>query len=125
MPSSPPPSATAKVSDAAIGAVGSIPPLPPSTMTAIAAVNDRHRRCHTVDNDDRQKPAVVVRRQRRQWRSSSTEAVVEGGRGNDGLRRRWSPSTKAAVGWRDDDAMALATMASLADGGGGDGGRTC
>jgi hypothetical protein len=32
------------------------------TTTAIAAVDDNHhRRCRTFDNDDRQKPAVVVR----------------------------------------------------------------
>ncbi len=55
-----PPSIATTVKDAAIGAVGSIPPPPPSTTTAITAVNDRHRRFHTVDNNDRQKPAVVV-----------------------------------------------------------------
>ncbi len=51
------------------------------------------------------------------------EAAVDGGRGDDGLRRRWLSLTKSAVGWRDDDAMASATMASLANGGGGDGSR--
>jgi len=30
-------------------------------MTAIAAVNDHHRRCRTFDNNDHQKPAVIVR----------------------------------------------------------------
>jgi hypothetical protein len=59
-PSLQPPSTAAKVNDAAIGNVGSIPPPLLSTTTAITAVDDRHRRCHTVDNDDRQKPAVVV-----------------------------------------------------------------
>ncbi len=32
---------------------------------------------------------------------------------------------EAAVGRRNDDAMASATMASLANGGGNDGGRRC
>ncbi len=54
------PSTAATVNDAAIEAVGSIPSSPPSTTTAIPAVNDHHCRCHTVDNDDRQKPAVTV-----------------------------------------------------------------
>ncbi len=45
---------------AAIGTVGSIPLLLPSTTTPIAAVDDHHRGCHTVDNDNRQKPVVVV-----------------------------------------------------------------
>ncbi len=31
--------------------------------------------------------------------------------------------TEVVVGWRDDDAMALATIALSADGGGGDGSR--
>ncbi len=30
--------------------------------------------------------------------------------------------TEAVVGWRDDDAMALVVMGSLANGGGGNGG---
>jgi hypothetical protein len=38
-------------------------------------------------------------------------------------RSQWQLlSTEAAVGWRDNDATALLTMASLADGGGSDGG---
>jgi hypothetical protein len=57
----PPPSTTATVDAAAIGAVGSIPPLPLLTMTAIVAVNDCHRHCYTVHDDNRQKPVVVVR----------------------------------------------------------------
>jgi hypothetical protein len=32
---------------------------------------------------------------------------------------------EAALGWRDDDAMASSTMTSLADGGGGNGGGCC
>ncbi len=60
-----------------------------------------------------------------QWWSSLTEAVANGGHGNGGLCRQWSSSTKAAVGWRDNDAMALAAMASSANGGGGNGGRRC
>jgi hypothetical protein len=59
-PSLPPPSATTTVDDTPIGAVGSIPPLPPSTTNAIAAIDNRHRRFHTVNNNDCQKPAVIV-----------------------------------------------------------------
>ncbi len=55
----PPPLTAATVEDVAIGAVGSIPPPPLSTMITIAAVDDRHCRFHTVDNNDHQKPAVV------------------------------------------------------------------
>ncbi len=44
--------------------------------------------------------------------------MVDGGRGNGGLCQQQLLSMEAAVGWRDDDAMAL-----VADGGGGDGGR--
>jgi hypothetical protein len=104
-------------------AVGSIPLPPQLTTTAIAAVDNRHRRCHTVNNDDRQKPAVVVRRRRQQWQSLSTEAAVGGGRGDGGLRQWRSSSTEAAVGWRDDDAMASAKMASSADDSGSNGGH--
>ncbi len=50
------------------------------------------------------------------------EVAVDGNRGNGGLCRRLSSWTEAAVGWTDDDAMALLTIASLADGGIGDGG---
>jgi hypothetical protein len=53
------------------------------------------------------------------------EAAVDGNRRNGGLCQRWSLLTEAAVGWRDDDPMALSTMASLADGGSGDGGGRC
>jgi hypothetical protein len=95
------------------------------TTTTIAAINDCHCRCHTVDNDNCQKPEVIVCCRRRQWRSLSTEAAVNGGRSNEGLCRRRSSLTDVAVGWRDDDAMALVTMVSLANGGGGDGGRHC
>jgi hypothetical protein len=84
-PSFPPPSTPATVDNAAIGAIGSIPPPPPSTTTAIAAINDCHCRCHTVDNDNRQKPAVIVCRQWQQWWSSSMEAAVDGGHGDDAL----------------------------------------
>jgi hypothetical protein len=51
-----------------IDSIGSIPLPPPLMMTAITAIEDRHCRCYTVDNDDCQKPAVVVRHQWRQWR---------------------------------------------------------
>jgi hypothetical protein len=122
MPSLPMPSTTSTVADAAIGAVGSIPSSPPLTTTAIAAVNNHHHRCHTVDNDDRQKPVVIVCHQRRQRQSSSTELLVNGNHGNGGLCRQQSLSMEVAVGWRDNDTMALSTMASLADGGGGNGG---
>jgi hypothetical protein len=54
-----PPSTTASVYDAAIGAVGSIPPPLLLSTTTIAAVNNRHCRCHTVDNNNCQKPAVM------------------------------------------------------------------
>jgi hypothetical protein len=121
----PPPSTTATVNNAAIGALGSILPLPPSTTTTIAAVDDHHHRCHTVNNDDCQKPAIVVCCKRRQLRSLLTEAAVDGGHGNGGLCQRWSPSTETAVGWRDNDAMASTAMASLADGGSGNGGGHC
>ncbi len=84
-PSLPPPSTTTTDDDAAIGAVGSIPPLLPLTMTAIAAVNDRHCHHHTVDDKDCQMPAVVVHHQWQQWRSLLAEAVVDGGCGNGGL----------------------------------------
>jgi hypothetical protein len=53
------------------------------------------------------------------------EVAVHGGRGNGGLHHQRLSSTEAAMGWRDNDAMALAVMASLADGGGGDGGCCC
>jgi hypothetical protein len=85
MPLLPLPSTGATVNNAAIGAVGSIPLPPPSTTTTIAAINDHHRRCHTVDDNDRQKPAAIVRCQQWQWRPSSTEAVVDGNRGNGSL----------------------------------------
>jgi hypothetical protein len=62
----PPPSIIATAKDATIGAVGSIPPPLPSTTTAIAAINDSHCRCHTVNDNDRKKPAVIVSCQWRQ-----------------------------------------------------------
>ncbi len=43
MPSLPPPSTAATIGNAAIGTIGSIPLQPPSTMTAIAAVDDRRQ----------------------------------------------------------------------------------
>jgi hypothetical protein len=81
------PSFATIIDDAAIGAVGSIPLLPLSTTTAIAAIEDCHHRCHTVSNDDRQKPApaVVVCCQRPVWRSLITEAAVNGSRSDGGL----------------------------------------
>ncbi len=63
IPLLPPLSAAATVNNTTISTIGSIPPLLPSMMTAIAAVDYRHRRCHTVvDNNDRQKPAVIIHR---------------------------------------------------------------
>jgi hypothetical protein len=56
------PSTAATVNDAAISAVGSILPLPLLTTTTIATVDNHRCRWHTVDDNDRQKPAVVVRR---------------------------------------------------------------
>jgi hypothetical protein len=41
------------------------------------------------------------------WRSLAMEAAVDGGHGDGGLCRWWSLSTKVAVGWRGNDAMAL------------------
>jgi hypothetical protein len=54
----------------------------PSTTTTIAAVDDHHRRCRSFDNDKRQKPAVIVRHRRWQWRSLSNAAAVDGCGGN-------------------------------------------
>ncbi len=118
MPPLPLPSTAATIDNATISAVGSIPPLPPSTKTTIPTINDRHHRCHTVDNDARQKPVVVVHCQRRQRRSSLTEATVNGSHGNGSLCEWQSLLTEVEVGWRDDDAMTLAAMVSLADGDG-------
>jgi hypothetical protein len=60
-----------------------------------------------------------------QRRSLWSEAAVDGDRGNGGLCLRRSLSTEAALGWRDNDAKALSTMASLADDGGGNCGGCC
>jgi hypothetical protein len=76
-PLSPPPSTAATVNDATINALGSIPLPLPSMMTTIAAVNDHHHRCHTVNDDDCQKSAVIFCHQGQQWRSLLTEAVVD------------------------------------------------
>jgi hypothetical protein len=122
-PSSLLPSTAASVDNTAIGAIGSIPLPLPSTTTAIAAVNDRHCCCHTVNNDNPQKPVVVVCHQRRQLRSLLTEVVVDGGCRDGGLCQWRLSSTEAAVGWRDNDAMASAAMVSSADGGSNDGSR--
>jgi hypothetical protein len=117
-----PPSTATTVNNATIGAVESIPLLPPSTTTAIAAVEDHHCCCHTVDNNNPQKPAVVVCHQWQQSRPLSMEAAVDGNHGNGGLCQRRLLLTEAAVGWRNDDTIALSTMASLANGGSGNGG---
>jgi hypothetical protein len=45
------PSTIATVDDRAISAISSILLPPPSKMTAITAVDDHHRHCHTVDDD--------------------------------------------------------------------------
>ncbi len=51
------------------------------------------------------------------------EVAVDGDCGNgSSLCQWWSSLPEAAVGWRDNDAMALSTMAFLASGGGGNGG---
>jgi hypothetical protein len=52
------------------------------------------------------------------------EAAVDGGHSDGGLYQ-WRSSLKAAVGWRDDDALASTVMASLANGGGSNGGHCC
>jgi hypothetical protein len=91
------PSTATTVEDAAINAIGSISLQPPMTTTTIAAINDPHCRCHIVNDDNHQKPAVVVCCQWRQWRSLLMEVVVDGDHGNGGLfdggrrqqRRRW------------------------------------
>jgi hypothetical protein len=36
-----------------------------------------------------------------------TEAAVNGGRSDGGLRQWWSLSKEAAVGWMDDDAIGV------------------
>jgi hypothetical protein len=123
MPSLLSPSTATTVNDAAIEAAVSTQPLPPLTTTAIATVDDHHHHCYTVDNNKRQKPAVVVHCWWRQRQLSSTEAVVDGNHGNGGFCWLQLSSAEATVGWRDDDAMAFLTMASLADGGGGNGGH--
>jgi hypothetical protein len=51
MPSLLLPSTTTTINDTTINAISSIPPLLlPSTLTTIAAVNDRHCHCRTVNN---------------------------------------------------------------------------
>jgi hypothetical protein len=81
----PPPSTGATVNDAAIGAISSIPRLLPSTTTPITTINDHHRGCHTVDNNNHQKPVVVVHCRWQQWWPYLTEAAVGGNRSNGGL----------------------------------------
>ena len=49
----------------------------PLMMTTIAAVNDHHRCYHTVDDNNRQKPAVVICHQWQQWRPLTTVPVVQ------------------------------------------------
>jgi hypothetical protein len=65
------------------GAVGSIPPLPPLTTTAIAAVNDRHCRCYTVNDTTT----------RSQW----SLFVVDGGNGSYCQQKRRSMAAAAMV----------------------------
>ncbi len=84
-PLSPLPSTAATVDDAAIGTVGSIPLPPPSIMTAIAAVNNCHFCCHTDDNNDCQKPAVMFVIDGGNGGHCQWKAVVDGGRGDGGL----------------------------------------
>jgi hypothetical protein len=79
------PSTAATIYNAAINAVGSIPLPPPLTTTAITAVDNPHCRCHTVNNNDRQKPADVVCHQRQQWQLLLMEAAVHGGCSDGGL----------------------------------------
>jgi hypothetical protein len=81
----PPPSTATTIDGAAISAVGSIPPVLPSTTTAIAVVKDRHRRCHTVKDNNCQKPVVVVCCQWQQWRSLLMEAAFDGSRSDGGI----------------------------------------
>jgi hypothetical protein len=125
MPLLTPPSTTATIDSAAISAVGSIPPSLLLTTTAIAAVEDRHCCCHTVNDKDRQKPAVVGCHRWQQWRSLLTEAAVDGSCGDGGLCRQGPLSTEAAVGCRVNDALASAGMVSLTNGGGSDGHCCC
>ncbi len=53
------------------------------------------------------------------------EAVVDGGCSDDGPHQWQLLTMEAALGWRDDDTMALAMMVLLADGGSGNGGHHC
>jgi hypothetical protein len=97
MPLLPPPSTTAKVDKAAISAVGSIPLPPLATTTAIAAVGDHHCRCHTVDNNNRQKPAVMFvidsgNGSHRQWKRrlmAAAAMVIFVDSSHCGRRRQW------------------------------------
>jgi hypothetical protein len=88
----PPPSIAATADDAGIGAVCLIPLLPPLTTTAITAIDNRHHYCHTVNNDNHQKPAVIVCHQQQQWRS-----LVDGSGGQWRPRQWWSLSTAVVV----------------------------
>ncbi len=51
------------------------------------------------------------------------KAAVDGGHGDGGPCQWPLLLTEAAVGWRDNDAMASGAIASLTNGGGGNGNR--
>jgi hypothetical protein len=54
------PSTTTTADSAAISTIGSVPVSPLPTIIAITTVNDCHWRCYTVNNNDPQKPVVIV-----------------------------------------------------------------
>jgi hypothetical protein len=99
MPLLPPASTDATIDNAAISAIGSIPSPLPSTTTAIATINDRHCRCHTVNDDNCQKPENIVCHQRQLWQSLLTKTAVNGGRGNGGLEHRWQWDGGTMMQW--------------------------
>jgi hypothetical protein len=70
--------------------------------TNTTANNDCYCRCHTVNNNDRQKPVAIGCRQRQQWQSLLMEAGVDGGRGNGGIHQWGLSLTEAVMGWRVD-----------------------
>jgi hypothetical protein len=79
------PSTTATIDNTAIGTISSIPLPPLSMTTAIVAVNNGHPHCYTVNDNNCQKPVVVVCHQPWQWLSLLTEVTVNGSQGDGGL----------------------------------------
>jgi hypothetical protein len=114
-----PPSTTASVYDAAIGAAGSIPPLLLMTTTAIAAVNNRHRRCHTVDNKNCQKPEVMFvikdsnggHRQRKRQLMAATAMADFVNSGHRQQRRWWDGGTMTKWNWQQRHLWPMVAVA--------------